>query len=264
MAIYLGSKSVNINLGSEAVNIIIGSGFKKIKTIDVYVTVERTLLGNQDPILAPTKVTVPEGSTVMDVLDQLKKEVAGFDFTSTGSVADDTAYVKGFKVPSHGAFNYKTDYEFLSDYIAELGEENIDMYFDYSQTPSVTDLYLEVGDYNILGDWIVTANNKIKWGNKTDGTPAASFTHSTIENNNTVLRFEYSLAMGRDCGYQGWSLSTLTDMELGFYVAVDKSELVKQMANCADKTSAAYVNGMGILKKMKATNAEVKKAVALF
>ena len=32
-------------------------------TIDVYITVERTLVGNADPILEPTKVTVPAGST---------------------------------------------------------------------------------------------------------------------------------------------------------------------------------------------------------
>ncbi len=234
-------------------------------TIDVYVTVERTLLGNQDPILAPTKVTVPEGSTVMDVLDQLKKDVAGFDFTSTGSVANDDAYVRGFKVPSHGVFNYMTDYEFLNDYIAELGEEYTDMYFEYGQTPSATDLYLEAGDYNMLGGWIVTANDKIVWDDEsTKENEAYPTVSSIIRENNTVLRFEYSLALTKDCGYEGWSLLTMSDLEPGFYVAADKTELVKQMANCADKTSAAYANGMEVLKKMKATDAEVKRAVDLF
>lgn len=234
-------------------------------TINVYVTVERTLLGNQDPILAPTKVTVPEGSTVMDVLNKLKTDISGFDFTSTGSVEEDTAYVKGFKVASHGSFDYTTDYEFLADYIAEIGEDATDMYFEYGTIPSASDLYLEAGDYNMLGGWIVTANDKIVWDDETtkenEAYPTAS---AVIRADNTVLRFEYSMALTKDCGYKGWSLLTMSDLEPGFYAAADKSALVRKMADCTNKTSAAYVNGMSVLKKMKATNAEVSSAVNMF
>ena len=70
-------------------------------------------------MLAPTKVVVPTGSTVMDVLNKLKTQVEGFDFTSSGSVAEDTAYIKGFKVPSHAAFNYHS-YIFYDEYYEEL------------------------------------------------------------------------------------------------------------------------------------------------
>mgnify|MGYP005974150357 CR=1 FL=1 len=137
--------------------------------ITVYVTVERTLLSNQDPVLAPTKVVVPTGSTVMDVLNKLKTQVEGFDFTSSGSVAEDTAYIKGFKVPSHAAFNYHS-YIFYDEYYEELEEDDdyMAMYFeDYAQFPAATDLFLEAGDYCMLGGWIVSANNQIIWDDTT-------------------------------------------------------------------------------------------------
>ena len=56
-------------------------------TIDVYITVERTLVGNADPILEPTKVTVPAGSTIFDVLEELEAD-GDIDFTSTGSTGN--------------------------------------------------------------------------------------------------------------------------------------------------------------------------------
>ena len=234
--------------------------------ITVYVTVERTLLSNQDPVLAPTKVVVPTGSTVMDVLNKLKTQVEGFDFTSSGSVAEDTAYIKGFKVPSHAAFNYHS-YIFYDEYYEELEKDDdyMAMYFeDYAQFPAATDLFLEAGDYCMLGGWIVSANNQIIWDDTTttavnEAYPTAS---SVIREDNTVLRFEYSLALARDCGYDGWNLMNPNAQADAFYNAADKSELVRKMAE--NPNSSAYAAGMTTLKNMVATQSAVNNAVALF
>ena len=234
--------------------------------ITVYVTVERTLVGNQSLILEPTAVTVPVGTSVLGVLDALKSSVSGFDYTYSGTVAAGTAYVKGFKVASHGSFNYLTDYEFWNQYdTAASGMGSV--YFEYGTTPSSSDLFLEAGDYNMLGGWIVSANNTITWDD-TDTTENEAYpTASTIltsADNGLVLRFEYSFALARDAGYTGFSLLDLTTLESPFYTAANKSELIKEMANCTDKTSTAYTNGRSVLMDMDATQSAVNSAVQQF
>ena len=47
-------------------------------------------------------------------------------------------------------------------------------------------------------------------------------------------------------------------------MGLDKSALIRKIADAPDKTVTAYTNGMTVLKKMKATNEEVAAAVAAF
>ena len=234
--------------------------------ITVYVTVERTLVGNQMPILQPTAVTVPVGTSVLGVLSALKSSVNGFDYTYSGNVSDKTAYVKGFKVSSHGAFNYLTDYEFWTQYNAAAGGMG-NVYFEYGNTPTSGDLFLEAEDYNMLGGWIVSANNNIVWDNtateENEAYPTAS-TILTANDDGLVLRFEYSFALARDAGYQGFSLLDLTTLESAFYTAADKTTLVRNMANCTNKTSATYTNGLNVLMDMDATQSAVNAAAQQF
>ena len=234
--------------------------------ITVYVTVERTLIGNQTPILQPMAVTVPIGTSVLGVLDAVKSEVSGFDYTYSGTVADKTAYVKGFKVPSHTSFNYLTDYEFWNAYNEAAGGMG-DVYFEYGTIPSSSDSFLEAGDYNMLGGWIVSANNNITWDDtateENEAYPTAS-TILTADDNGLVLRFEYSFALARDAGYRGFSLLDMETSEPAFYAAANKTTLVRNMANCADKTSAAYVNGLGVLMDMDAAQSTVDEAAQRF
>ncbi len=232
--------------------------------VDVYLTVERTLLSNQNPILEPIKVTVPAGSTVIDVLTKVKTDLGAstFDFGYTGNTANGTAYVTKFKVPSHAPFNYLTDYEFWTQYDAAAnGMGNV--YFDYGQIPGSSDFWLEQSDYNMLGGWIVSANDVITWDDPaTSNTNEAYPTASTVVQNNQVFRFHYSMALARDCGFTGWSLLTLQDLEPPFYTKADKTILVRNMANHVNKTSSAYLNALAVLKDMDATQQSVNAAAS--
>lgn len=233
--------------------------------ITVYVTVERTLIGNQTPILQPTAVTVPAGTSVYGVLNALKSSVNNFDFTYSVNT-DGKIYIKGFKVPSHASFNYLTDYEFWTQYNAAAGGMG-SVYFDYGNTPSSSDLFLEEEDYNMLGGWIVSANNGITWDDPATSVDEAYPTASTIltaDDDGIVLRFEYSFALARDAGYDGFSLLDLTTSESAFYTAANKSTLIQKMADCTDKTSSVYANGLDVLMDMDATQSSVDAAVQQF
>ena len=233
--------------------------------VTVYVTVERTLIGNQMPILQPTAVTVPVGTSIYGVLNALKSSEDNFDFTYSVNT-DGKIYVKGFKVPSHASFNYLTNYEFWTQYDAAAGGMG-SVYFDYGNTPSSSDLFLEAGDYNMLGGWIVSANNSITWDDTSTDEDEAYPTASTVltaNDDEMVLRFEYSFALARDAGYEGFSLLDLTTFESGFYTAADKSTLIQKMADCTNKTSAAYINGLGVLMDMDAAQSSVDAAVQQF
>ena len=234
--------------------------------ITVYVTVERTLIGNQTPILQPMAVTIPVGTSVLGVLETVKSEASGFDYTYSGTVAAGNAYIKGFKVPSHASFNYLTDYEFWTQYNAAAGGMG-SVYFDYGNTPSSSDLFLEAGDYNMLGGWIVSANNSITWDrddtDENEAYPTAS-TILTANDDGMVLRFEYSFALARDAGYDGFSLLDLTTSESAFYTAANKSTLIQKMADCTDKTSSVYADGLNVLMDMDATQSSVDAAMQQF
>lgn len=241
--------------------------------IDVYVTVERTLIKNQDPILEPYRITVSDDSTVVDILDAIKEELKvgndyPFNYTLTGSVANNTAYVKGFKVTGHpNTFNHLYDYEFDDDFDdACYGDGDIFWDSFACNNPPLSSTMLQHGDYNFWGGWIVSANNEIVWDDEStenidEAYPTA---YKPVAQDDTVLRFEYSCALARDCGYDGWSLLTGNDPDDAFYTASDKSALIRAMANCTNKNSAAYTNGLVVLKNMTVSQATVNAAVNQF
>ncbi|MBR3147122.1 MAG: hypothetical protein IKF54_03150 [Eubacterium sp.] len=236
--------------------------------INVYVTVERTLIANQDPILEPYKVTVPSGSTVVDILNQVRTNLGSsvFDYTMTGSVANGTAYIRGFKVSGHPDFYYEDDYEFVDEYndACPMFE---DFYWDpdYCNNPPLSNSWLQHGDFNFWGGWIVSANNTITWDeNATSIDESYPNASSQITQDNTVLRFEYTCALARDCGYDGWDLLMPDTQAEAFYTAADKSALVRAMANETNKTGAAYLNGLAVLKNMTASQSTVNAAVNMF
>ena len=222
-------------------------------TIDVYITVERTLVGNADPILEPTKVTVPAGSTIFDVLEELEAD-GDIDFTSTGSTGNH--YVTGFKAPSLPAFNYQTDYEFWNEFDEAAGGMG-DIYFEYGTTPSGN--FLSEGNYCMLSGWIVSLNNSIVWDDPDTSENEANPTADTVLSDGDVVRWQYSFALARDCGYTGWDLLTLSDLEPGFYSAAVKSDLIKKMAD--NPTSESYANAMLALKGMDANQDTVDNIV---
>ena len=73
------------------------------------------------------------------------------------------------------------------------------------------------------------------------------------------MRWQYSFALARDCGYTGWDLLTLSDLEPGFYSAAVKSDLIKKMAD--NPTSESYANAMLALKDMDANQDTVDNIV---
>ncbi|MEL7565311.1 MAG: hypothetical protein AAGU27_10545 [Dehalobacterium sp.] len=226
--------------------------------VDVYLTVERTLLGGQAPILAPTKVTVPAGSDVLDVLQAAKTQNL-LDFTYR--VTELGEYVTGFKVTSHGAFDPFTDYAYYDEFDAAAGGMG-DIYLEYGTTPQ--NLFLTEGNYCMLGGWIVSLNDVIEWDDdSTEDVNEAMPTMATIVEDNDVLQFQYSLALARDAGFEGWSLLTLRDLAFPFYERADKRELVRAMADNG-VSDPAYAGAMSVLMDMEATPAEVTAAVNAF
>lgn len=225
--------------------------------VDVYLTVERTLLGGQAPILAPTKVTVPEGSDVLEVL-QAAQTQSLLDFTYIGSPGSE--YVRSFKVTSHGAFDPFIDYAYYDEFDAAAGGMG-DIYLEYGTTPQ--NLFLTEGNYCMLGGWIVSLNDVIEWDDGSTPENEAMPTMATVVNPGDVLRFQYSLALARDAGFEGWSLLTLHDLAPAFYTRADKSELVRVMADYGT-SDPAYAGAMSVLMDMEATPAEVAAAVNAF
>jgi len=223
-------------------------------TINVYLSVERSLLGGQDPSLAPVKIVVPLDSDgeadVIDLLNAAKTQVSGFNYTGSAS------YITGFTVPSHATIDVTTDYPYY-DNVSDAGGDYI---FDFGETPSAGDPYLSERDYSYFGGWMFSLNNTLTWDDMDTQENEAYPMLDTVLEDNDVVRFEYSLALGADIGYEGWDLLTLSDLVDPYFTRYSKSGLIRAMAD-AGSSHTGYAAAMSVLKDSEATAIEIQNAI---
>ena len=217
----------------------------------VYFTVEKLTIG-QGLLVQPMKVEIKDGDTVQTVFEKAMKD-AGYEYTADNSYG---FYLTGIKKADSGKIDIPKQISDMPDYVSSY-EWDGQTYSTTYKAPSNehNDGNANAPDlnqyaYNAMAGWMFMVNNK--------GT--AEGADKTLVNDGDVIRLHFSVfGWGDDVGI-GFSDSNLK--------LANKDELVKKIANVKDDqvymsiaaAKKAYEDGVKVLEKFDATDAEVSTA----
>lgn len=219
-------------------------------TKTVYVDVEKNITG-QNVIQEPVKVVLDENKTIADAT----KEAVGANRVRIRSTQYGN-YIEAFKDDTL-PFIPEENYEFY-DELYEL-TDGIVFRTDIPNQPIVNEEgWLAEKEYNDISGWMFTVDNTMVDANNVYYTGDTKLSDLP---DNAVIRWEYSMAVGCDIGLEGY-LPNGTLNEWGYYnwnteptppffnTRVDKSELIRKMADHENKNSAEYLEAMKVLRDL--------------
>lgn len=226
-------------------------------TKTVYVDVEKNITG-QNVIQEPVKVVLDENKTIADAT----KEAVGANRVRIRSTQYGN-YIEAFKDDTS---NFEYPFKAI---LSEL-TDGIVFRTDIPNQPIVNEEgWLAEKEYNGISGWMLTVDNTMVDANNVYYTGDTKLSDLP---DNAVIRWEYSMAVGCDIGLEGY-LPNGTLNEWGYYnwnteptppffnTRVDKSELIRKMADHENKTDTAYTNALNILIKLyRVTQDEVNEA----
>ena len=218
-----------------------------------YITVEKLTIG-QGLLVQPTKAEIKDGDTLQTVFEKVMKD-AGYE-----TVVDTQYgyYLTGIKNADSGKIDIPKKISDMPDYVSSYEWEGQTFSTTYvAPSNENNDGTLRAPDlnqyaYNGMSGWMFMVNNK----------GAAEGADKLLVNDGDVIRLHFSVfGWGDDVGI-GFSDSNLK--------LANKDELVKKIANVKDDQTfmsiaaakKAYEDGVKVLEKYDATDAEVATAVS--
>lgn len=215
-------------------------------TKTVYVDVEKNITG-QDLIQEPVKVVLDENKTIADAT---KEAVGVYNVRIRGTQYG--TYIEAFKDDTPD-FQYP-----FKEILSEL-TKGIVFRTNIPNQPIVNEEgWLAEKEYDGISGWMFTVNNTMVDDN---GIYYTGDTKLSDLPDNAVIRWEYSMAVGCDLGLEGY-LPDGTLNEWGYYnwnteptppffsTRVDKSHLIRKMADHENKNSAEYLDAMEVLRDL--------------
>ena len=213
----------------------------------VYFTVEKLTIG-QGLIVQPTKVEIKDGDTIQNVFEKVMKD------TGNEFVADTSWgwYLTTIKKADNGKLNIPAAISKMAPYEDTFNHKTINPPSNDNNTGNANLPDLAAGAYNETAGWMFMLNNK----------GISSGANEVKVSDGDTIRLHFSVfAYGADVGI-GWDPSTNAKL-------ADKDALIKKVADVKnDKefmsiaaAKKAYDNGIKVLEKYDAADAEVKGAV---
>lgn len=218
----------------------------------VYVDVEKDVLG-QAPILQPVKVTINDPSTTT-IIDATKQAIGDVNGNKVNVVSSQYGnYVTGFADTGHNSVSVSN-----IAYYSNLHDADSFIFDSHGNQSVVTDQnWLKEKEYDGVSGWMFTVNNS-------DNNAGAYYDGDTkisaLPADNSVIRWEFSAAVGSDIGlndaYLPTQLNSLQNYDWSNKTAFfqkcfnrsDKSTLIRNMADCTDKTSSTYTYDLSQLE----------------
>ena len=211
-----------------------------------YITVEKLTIG-QGFIVEPTKVEIKDGDTVKTVFEKvMKANNLSFKLSQYGYYLSSI-----LNVDTHQVDIPKT-LSSMEDYNSQWG--NFTAPSNDNNTGNADD-DLDEKDYSEMSGWMYFVNNKLS-------NEAAD---TVLVNNQDVIRFQFSLyGYGADLG-ASFGDDVITPAKLA-----NKDALIKKIADVKDTKDFTTIaaakkilsDGMAVLEKYDATDAEVKTALS--
>lgn len=213
----------------------------------VYFTVEKLTIG-QGLIVQPTKVEIKDGDTIQNVFEKVMKD------TGNEFVADTSWgwYLTTIKKADNGKLNIPAAISKMAPYEDTFNHKTINPPSNDNNTGNANLPDLAAGAYNETSGWMFMLNNK----------GISEGANKVKVSDGDTIRLHFSVfAYGADVGI-GWDPSTNAKL-------ADKDALIKKVADVKnDKefmsiaaAKKAYDNGIKVLEKYDAADAEVKGAV---
>lgn len=213
----------------------------------VYFTVETITIG-QGLFVQPTKVEIKDGDTIKTVFEKVMKDT-GNEFVADTSWS---WYLTTIKKADNGKLNIPAAISKMTPYEDTFNNKTINPPSNDNNTGNANLPDLAAGAYNEMSGWMFMLNNK----STSEGADQVKV------NDGDTIRLQYSVfGYGADVG-MGWDPTTNAKL-------ANKDSLIKKVADVKnDKefmsiTAAkkAYDNGIKVLEKYDAADAEVKGAV---
>lgn len=215
-------------------------------TKTVYVDVEKNITG-QDLIQEPVKVELDENKTIADATKEAvganKVRIRGTQYGN---------YIEAFKDDTS---NFEYPFKAI---LSEL-TDGIVFRTDIPNQPIVNEEgWLAEKEYGGVSGWMFTVDNTMVDANDVYYTGDTKLSDLPDD---AVIRWEYSMAVGCDIGLEGY-LPDGTLNEWGYYnwnteptppffnTRVDKSNLIRKMADHENKNSAEYFEAMKVLRDL--------------
>ncbi|NLU08977.1 MAG: hypothetical protein GXW91_12260 [Clostridiales bacterium] len=225
----------------------------------VYVDVEKNVIG-QAPLIKPIKVELSSDELDQTILYATMRAAADNDV----DVDVQGSYVSAFADTSDTQTAFKDNYKF-KDKIPSICFDTKTAYNQHIVTDSN---WLREKEFDGISGWMFTVDNS-----QTDknGTFYTGDTKLTDIPDNAVIRWEFSAADGCDLGIAGY----LPDgtVSYGYYNwnsdptapffdgRVNKSDLIRAMANYVNKDDENYTAALTALQTLQATQDQVDDAI---